>query len=506
MYNDERSPRKFYAVSFEGDEAKVEFGRLIPSKNVEVEEDSPVTTRFTIFISSITRHAKPIVFVTLPIFLLIVVAGFSSFSFISAKSSVAAPIVVVENTITRDVAPLTYGVKMELAQPDFFQETHAAFIENELTFIEADLTSMRIAFFENGVEIFSAPILSKGKEGSWWETPAGLYEISYKTENHFSSFGQVYQPYSMVFQGNFFVHGWPYYEDGTPVESTYSGGCIRLDTDDAATIFELTEPGTPILVHEKAFQGDNFLYETKVPEISAPHYLIADVKSNTVLAASDVDTVAPIASLTKLMTALVAAEYIDLDKKVWKTQEAFVTSLIPRLEGRSKVSMYSLLQLLLVESSNEAAEVIAAQLGRERFIALMNEKARSLGLEETVFTDPSGLDDGNISSLKDLLRLIQYIHHNRSFILELTANQDLPTAYTNGEFGTLNNFNEFKELDNFIGGKVGETNAARQTSISLHEIDISGETRVIAIIILGSEGRTDDVLKLLDFIERRFGD
>ena len=435
-----------------------------------------------------------------------VLAGVSSYSVLTAESSVAAPIVVVESTASREVAPLSYGVKMELSQPDFFQDTHAAFIDNDMTFIEADLTAMRIAYYKDGEEIFTVPILSKGREGSWWETPAGLYKISYKTEKHFSSFGQVYQPYSMAFQGNFFVHGWPYYSDGTPVETEFSGGCIRLDTDDAATLFELTDSGTPILVHEVAFEGDSFLYETKVPEISAPHYLVADVKSNTVLASSDVDAAAPIASITKLMTALIAAEYINLDKTVWKTQEAFVTSLVPRLEDRAKVSMYSLLQLLLVESSNEAAEVIAAQLGRERFIALMNEKATLLGLEDTVFRDPSGLDDGNISSLKDLLRLTQYIHHNRSFIIELTANQDLPTAYTSGEFGTLNNFNEFKELDNFVGGKVGETNAAGQTSVSLHEVEISGETRVIALILLGSTGRTDDVLKLLSFVERRFGD
>ncbi|PIP46640.1 MAG: hypothetical protein COX15_00070, partial [Candidatus Colwellbacteria bacterium CG23_combo_of_CG06-09_8_20_14_all_42_19] len=82
--------------------------------------------------------------------------------------------------------------------------------------------------YEKGVFVNEFAILSKGKEGSWWETPAGLYKVQSKEKEHFSSFGRVYQPWSMAFQGNFFIHGWPYYPGGRAVESTYSGGCIRL--------------------------------------------------------------------------------------------------------------------------------------------------------------------------------------------------------------------------------------------------------------------------------------
>jgi len=116
-----------------------------------------------------------------------------------------------------------------------------------------------------------------------------------------------------------------------------------------------------------------------------------------VLAASDLDRVVPIASLTKLMTALVAAEHINLDQDV-RIRGSGVTSLIPRLREGYSASMYSLLQLLLIESSNEAAEVIASVIGRDEFLRLMNEKAAAIGMEHTTFTDPSGLDDGNIST------------------------------------------------------------------------------------------------------------
>jgi D-alanyl-D-alanine carboxypeptidase len=134
----------------------------------------------------------------------------------------------------------------------------------------------------------------------------------------------------------------------------------------------------------------------------------------------------------------------------------------------------------------------------------MNEKAKSLGLEQTTFADPSGLEDENESSLRDLLRLIQYIYNNRSFILELTADADLATLYDSGDFGELENFNEIEGIENFIGGKVGETLAAGQTSISLHEVEIKDSKRVIAVIILNSTDRPGDVTKLLEYVSERF--
>ncbi len=505
MFNAEDSRKQIRLASHHDDVPMQISGVLIPASYTDYAK----------------RHANPVadvavlpaegfvlsrIYILIPMVALLLITTFGSVISWSTdgKDAVAAPVVYVANEKLPEPTPLHYGIQPMLSHPNFFFETKASFIEDKLTFIEADLTGMRIIYYEEGIEVYAAPILSKGKEGSWWETPAGLYEIELKEENHFSSFGNVYQPWSMVFQGNFFIHGWPQYSDGTPVPEGYSGGCVRLSDEDAEALYSFVSKGVPVLVHEKDFENDNFVYEQKIPELTAPHYLLADIKSNSVLASSDLDEVVPIASITKLMTALVAAEYINLDKDVYVSQEKYVTTLIPRLQGRYQASMYSLLQLLLVESSNEAAEVIATQVGRERFIQLMNEKAMSLGLENSTFTDPSGLDDGNVSTVSDLLRLIQYIHYNRSFILELTFDQDLPTAYKSGEFGELENFNLIEDVDSFIGGKVGETLAAGQTSVSLHKLDINGEERLLALIILGSESRTDDVNKLLDYITEQF--
>lgn len=495
MYEDESRERRFYAVSYEDDIPQPGNGALIPylrPKSIIVRPER-----------SLMRYATYVI-VPITALLFVFTLGTIGAEVVARYNVAALPVVTIVNPITHEARPLNYGVQVALSQPSFFVETRDAFIEEAVTFIEADLTTMQLRYFEAGVLVESIPILSKGKEGSWWETPAGLYQVEFKKENHFSSFGQVYQPWSMAFQGNFFIHGWPEYADGTPVPEGFSGGCIRLSTEDAERLYSRVKVQTPILVHELEATQDEFLYEPKVPELMTPHYLIADVESSTVLAASDLDVPAPIASVTKLMTALVAAEHLNLDGTVSVTQPSFVHSLIPRLGDRTKVSMYSLLQLLLVESSNEAAEVIAAEVGRERFIELMNEKAKALGLTRTIFADPSGLSAENISTLSDLLRLAQYIHTNRSFIFELTANQNLPTAYVSGEFGTLVNFNKVENLDNFLGGKVGETIAAGQTSVTLHRLRVRGEDRTLAIILLGSKDRDGDVHALYDYAEERF--
>jgi D-alanyl-D-alanine carboxypeptidase len=136
----------------------------------------------------------------------------------------------------------------------------------------------------------------------------------------------------------------------------------------------------------------------------------------------------------------------------------------------------------------------------------MNERAASLSMTHTHFADPSGLDSGNVSSVGDLLRLISYIYEKRRFIIDISAGQKLPDLYVTGEFSGLSNFNEVEGLDNFIGGKIGETRAAGQTSVTLHTLNVKGTERVVAIIILGSEGRNDDVLALMQYATDRFGD
>lgn len=504
MFSGPQTERRFYAVAPDDDIAQVAPGSAIPTGYGNRRTGGRSAGAGA---GSVARWAAPELVVAA--LLLVATLGFFASQLVSLPSTpaaVAAPTVVIEHSNTGERTQLQYGTEPLLSQPDFFAETHAAFVADETTFIEADLAAMELRYYEDGVEQLAFPIQGKGRSGSWWETPAGLYEVRDKREKHFSTFGNVNLPWSMPFQGNFFIHGIPEYPDGTLVDSSFSGGCIRLATADAKALFARVGVGTPVLVHEPAIETSDFQYEPNIPEMDAPHYLLADIGNNTILASSDLNVPAPIASITKLMTALIAVEHINLDKRVAVTGSNFVQSIIPRLANRHRVSMYSLLQLLLMESSNEAAELIAGQIGRDRFITLMNEKATAIGMHNTTYADPSGLSNDNVSTLNDLLRLAQYLHSNRSFVLELTADQYVPTAYASDEFGELNNFNPVADLDNFYGGKVGETDAAGKTSLSLHRISVQGQERIIAIVVLGSNDRTADVRQLEQHFTDRFVD
>jgi lipoprotein-anchoring transpeptidase ErfK/SrfK len=508
MYNEEQTARRFYAISFADDEPTISSGSLIPRKVVKF---APRTLALPAPTPRVLLAPRVIVLLaTLVLILLGGVGGATLFerygdgmlaAVIGSKTDVT-PVVVV-HPYTNEPTPLTYGIEVAFTEPDFFVTTRDAFIDASRTFIEADLATMKLRYFEQGVLHHEFKIVRKGETGTFWETPAGLYAVEQKRERQYVSFGQVYLPFSLAFQGNFYIHGTPYSEGGGEV-ATSTGG-IELSLEDAETLYGLVSRETPVLVYERPVTPDTFLYEPKVPELATPHYLIADVKSSTVLASSDLNTAVPIASLTKLMTAVVAAEYINLDTRVAIIEPTFVQSLIPRLQERSSVSMYSLLELLLLESSNEAAEVIAGVVGREKFIEYMNERAKALGMEHTTFTDPSGLDAGNKSSVGDLLRLSQYIYEKRRFIMDISAGRKLPDIYVSGEFSNLSNFNDVEDLDNFIGGKIGETAAAGQTSVTLHTLQVKGEERVVAIIILGSKGRNADVKALMQYATERFG-
>lgn len=407
-----------------------------------------------------------------------------------------------------DVEDLEFGSWPALSNADFFRQVRDDFIEQKSDFIEADLSLMRLRVWQQGTTTLEVPILTKGREGSWWETPAGLYEIQSREKNHFSSFGSVYQPWSMAFQGNFFIHGWPYHPDGSEVSSTYSGGCIRLSTEDAKKVYDLTKMGMPVLVFEKDFAQDDFTYQrASAARLSAKSYLAADLKNNFVFIESNSAEQLPVASITKLMTALVAVEYVNIEKEITVTPSMIVPTSVPRLKAGERVSLYNLLYILLEESSNEAAEAISRFLGRDRFITLMNDKAKAIGMTSSKFTDPSGADAGNVSTAQDLFNLAKYLYNNRSFVLKLSSGRPdslTVTVYGPTIYDNIENFNIFENDREFIGGKVGKTNAAGQTIISIFETQLSGAKRPVVVIALGSQSNAADAQQLISWIRSSY--
>lgn len=399
---------------------------------------------------------------------------------------------------------LDYGAAPVFADRDFFRKSQESLINQKASFILADLATMQIAVYQEGKVVKEAKILAKGREGSWWETPAGLYKIETKERNHFSSFGHVNQPWSMAFQGNFFIHGWPEYPDGTPVSSQYSGGCIRLSNEDAEAIYSLSSVGMPVLVYRSDRLADGHAFSTKKPELTAQSYLAADIGSNYVFLSQGAEEVRPIASLTKLVTAMVAAEMINLDAPVTVTESMIVPTSKPRLQVGQSITAYQLLFPLLLESSNEAAEALARVAGRERFIGLMNTKAKAIGMTSTRFVDPSGAGEGNVSTPQDLFMLAKYLAHNRSFILHFSTGELRSSAYGTSIFTDLGNFNDFVGDPRFAGGKVGQTTAAGETGLYLFNLNIGGETREVVTIVLGSTNRKVDAATLAEYVSNNF--
>ena len=495
---DDYSSRPVRLLSYQDDRPNEQPGALIPRPRLT----PMIPKRAPLMIVTVRRVVAVVVpMVAVAAFALIGIAGYG---LVASNNLASTPNIFIVDPYTKEESTLTYGPQIALTKNSFFIETRDTFVEEGMTFLEVDINSAQVRYFKRGVLLQSAEILSEGESGSWWAVPAGLYNIEGLEERQFSNLAQLYFPNTIRFGGNYFIHGWPEYPDGTLAKEEETAGGIRLDNESAALLYRAVHEEMPILVHRPPAEVDTFVYEPTVENVTAPHYLIADVENGTILASNDLHVVAPIASVTKLMTAVVAAENIDLDTRVKAISPTFVQSLIPRLSGRTSASMYSLLQLLLVESSNEAAEVIANQMGREEFIKAMNDKARHLGMMETTFTDPSGLDSTNVSSVGDLYTLVRYIEQNRSFIFEITDTNHVVKDDRGGEFDGLVNFNQIENIDNFIGGKVGETEAAGQTSVSLHEVSIQGEERIVMIVLLGSESRTDDVNTLMNHVMTRF--
>jgi D-alanyl-D-alanine carboxypeptidase (penicillin-binding protein 5/6) len=173
------------------------------------------------------------------------------------------------------------------------------------------------------------------------------------------------------------------------------------------------------------------------------------------------DSAAPLASLTKLMTATIVLEnknrYAD-DLSVSISPAAASRDDVPifgNLKAGEHYTVKELLELMLQYSSNDAAFQLSEVIGTADFVEKMNSKAGELGLASTVFFNPSGLDldngDTNTSSPKDMVVLTQYILENHPKILEMTAR--MPAYLTVNGIHNL----EFWDGQTLVGGKTGYT-------------------------------------------------
>ena len=233
-------------------------------------------------------------------------------------------------------------------------------------------------------------------------------------------------------------------------------------------------------------------------KVSAAAFLVGDLNTGEVLLSKNQEKKFPIASVSKLMTALVASEVSDENDIALVSKEALST------EGSNgnfrvgeKIKTADLLYPLLLESSNDAAEIIAEHFGRENFIAEMNKEAGRIKMSDTKYEDPSGLSPNNQSTVSDMFKLTGYLKAQKPEILSIT----LERSFSNNKH-SWSNISRFLGENGYLGGKSGYTDPAKQTVVSIFNLPL-GEygVRPIAITLLQSADRHKDVENILKYLK-----
>ncbi len=400
-------------------------------------------------------------------------------------------------------ATTTLGTLFSTSSPPTIAPmTIAQSIPAQGKFIAADLIKMKLYLYQDGTTTATYQILTKGKPGTPYETPAGSYTILTKETDHFNKAENVHMPYSMEFYGNYFIHGWPTYANGKPVASTYSGGCIRLSTSDAAKVFAFANTGVNVFVYDTGASTSTpsiAIASIPLPDVSADSYLVADVDNGDIYAEHDATDARPIASVTKLMTTLVANETIMFDQKITVPRGELKDTEVATDTVPETFVVGDLLYPLLMESNNNIAYTLAQRYGTDAFVAQMNEQAKALDMASTTYVDASGVSRENVSTTEDLYRLAVYLANKKSFVWNITRTPTKTITAEDHSQYTFENFNEFSNLDTFIGGKVGHTAAAQDTMVSVFEFPIGSVTHRVAIVVLGSKNFTTDTRALADW-------
>lgn len=206
----------------------------------------------------------------------------------------------------------------------------------------------------------------------------------------------------------------------------------------------------------------------------------------------------PIASLSKVMTATIALENYKLDDKIVMSETAAdAYGAAGDFHAGETYTVQDLITSMMVVSSNKAAVALSENMEGNNFIDLMNKKAQDLGMVNTYYNEPSGMSSLNQSSLSDLMLLVKYTWQNHPEIFAASDKTKASiTEINTGKSRTLVNINQLVQNPNFIGGKTGFTDDARQNLISTFSIN----NRRIVIMIFGAEDRITEAKKILTFL------
>ncbi len=238
--------------------------------------------------------------------------------------------------------------------------------------------------------------------------------------------------------------------------------------------------------------------DTKL-NISASAYVVGDLNTGEIILAKNQDQKLPIASISKLMTALLTKELVKDGDLAKVSKRALAThGGNGNFKLGEKIKVQDLLYPLLLESSNDAAEVLAEHYGRDSFISKMNQQAEKLQLTSTIFKDPSGLSASNKSTAGDIFKLAGYLYQKQPDILNITTKR----SYKNKKH-IWSNISQFLGNAGYVGGKSGYNDAAKETDVAIFKVSLAQSgLRPIGIVLLKSNDRKKDIEKILKYLNK----
>lgn len=254
-------------------------------------------------------------------------------------------------------------------------------------------------------------------------------------------------------------------------------------------------------------------YWPQEPEIPTPNAIVMEMNTGAVLYEKNADEIHYPASITKIMTALVALDNAKIDETITFSADAVYknegnTSHISRDLGE-QMTLEQTLYGMMLESANECAYAIAEHVGgtEEKFVNMMNQKAQELGCKNTHFHNTNGLpDEEHYTTARDMALISTAAYKNETFrIITGTGHYVIPPTNKHEEETNLRNHHAMlyplktsKYLyDGCTGGKTGYTNAANNTLVTYAERD--GMSLVCVVMNTDKPNHYVDTATLLDY-------
>jgi D-alanyl-D-alanine endopeptidase (penicillin-binding protein 7) len=275
----------------------------------------------------------------------------------------------------------------------------------------------------------------------------------------------------------------------------------------AAAIASVTQHGNQYGESKKQISKEGGIFERKQetaePILSVEAAGIADENGEMLFEKNSANRW-PMASLTKLMTAVIAIRQMNMDQEVLFDPTTIAMPIGVKsnvIAPGMRIRIADLIKIMLTISDNQAAELIATSYGRQQFIDEMNKQARVWNMYDTHFDDPTGLSVSNQSTIHNLIIMTQHISAQYPQILQITTRPQ--SEFVDSAVGrtiALGNINQFAGEGDFKGGKTGYTDEAGGNLISVFSYD----THSVVVIVLGTGDRFGQTQKLFNWFKRSF--